>query len=224
MSAAFAAPRAVIDRTALVRNIRAAASSGAVDLRRDAHGLGFGNVLDAVLAGTDVDVVADAADVRRAGRSSSRLLIAAGAGISAATALGVDGSGTSVVSLRGTVLSVKDLRAGEGVSYGYTHRATADTRIALVSGGYGQGVPRSVGNRVRAVVAGGRHPVIGRVAMDVCMLDIGSSAVDRGDEVTFLGDPVEGAPSVAEWAEASGLGAVEILVAIGLHARREYRS
>ena len=55
----------------------------------------------------------------------------------------------------GTVLVVKPLRAGEGVSYGYTHRAARDTRIALVVGGYAQGIVRALGNRAPVLDRGG---------------------------------------------------------------------
>ncbi|MCH3159094.1 hypothetical protein K3X38_14655, partial [Listeria monocytogenes] len=53
--------------------------------------------------------------------------------------------GVPAMTLVGTVLSTKRLLAGEGVSYGYRFRAPADTRVALVTGGYAQGVVRSAG-------------------------------------------------------------------------------
>ena len=64
--------------------------------------------------------------------------------------------------LTGSVLLTKALRAGEGVSYGYTHRADADTRVALVTGGYAQGVVRGLGDRIsvrhRRLAASGHRP------------------------------------------------------------------
>lgn len=124
--------------------------------------------------------------------------------------------------LCGSVLSVKALRAGEGVSYGYAHRATHDTRIALVVGGYAQGVVRSLGGRMDVTVAGERRPIVGRVAMDVCVVDIGATDVARADEVVFLGDPADDEPAVGDWAAATGLTAEEIVTTVGLRARREW--
>lgn len=131
------------------------------------------------------------------------------------------GTGTPALRLAGTVLSVKDLRAGEGVSYGYAFRAPADTRVALVTGGYAQGVVRALGGAVDVAIAGERHPIVGRVAMDVCVVEIADAAIRRGDEVLFLGDPARGEPSLAEWVRATGLSAAELVTTVGLRAVRE---
>ena len=125
--------------------------------------------------------------------------------------------------LSGAVLSVKPLRAGEGVSYGYTHRAAHDTVVALVVGGYAQGIVRALGNRMTVSIAGERHPIVGRVAMDVCVVDVGAAPVRRRDDVVFFGDADAGEPAAAEWAAATGLTALEIVTAAGLRAVREHR-
>lgn len=134
---------------------------------------------------------------------------------------GGDAGTTPALRLSGTVLSVKDLRAGEGVSYGYAFRAPADTRVALITGGYAQGVVRELGGAVDVGIAGERHPIVGRVAMDVCVVDIADAAVRRGDEALFLGDPGAGEPSLADWVRATGLRASELITTVGLRALRE---
>jgi alanine racemase len=126
-----------------------------------------------------------------------------------------------VMRLSGTVLSTKTLRAGEGVSYGYTHRATTDTRIALVSGGYAQGVVRGLGNRIGVRVGDAFRPVIGRVAMDACVVDVDDADVHRGDEVVFFGDPGRGEPSILAWAELLGWSAAELVATVGRRSPRE---
>lgn len=134
---------------------------------------------------------------------------------------GLPGSGTRpVMSLRGRVLGCKPLLTGEGVSYGYTHRAPADTVVALVTGGYAQGVVRSLGNAVSVGIAGRRHRIVGRVAMDVCVVDVGSP-VPWGSEVVYFGDAAEVDPMLGEWMDATGLGAGEIVATVGARARRE---
>lgn len=124
------------------------------------------------------------------------------------------------MSVSSVVVATKALRAGEGVSYGYTHRAVADTRVALVAGGYGQGLVRGIGNSVSVEVAGELRPIVGRVAMDVFVVDIGSLAVSPGDEVVLFGSGLV-RDELAEWTEATGLTAAEIVCAVGLHVPRE---
>ncbi|MEZ3156919.1 alanine racemase C-terminal domain-containing protein [Microbacterium sp. BWR-S6Y] len=125
-----------------------------------------------------------------------------------------------VMSLRGRALGTKPLLRGEGVSYGYTHRAPHDTTVALVTGGYAQGVVRSLGNRATVSIDGRRHRIVGRVAMDVSVVDVGEAPIARGAEVVFFGDPAQGHPSLEEWTDATGLTAAEIVAAVGSRAER----
>jgi alanine racemase len=127
---------------------------------------------------------------------------------------------TPVMRMTGTVLSTKELRAGEGVSYGYAYRAPRQTRVALVTGGYAQGVVRALGGAVDVAVSGLRHPIVGRVAMDVCVVEIGDAAVHRGDDVLFLGSAALGEPSLADWMRATALRAGELITTVGLRASR----
>jgi len=144
--------------------------------------------------------------------------------LSPGTLLGLadeDPATTPALRLTGSVLSVKDLRAGEGVSYGFAFRAPADTRVALVTGGYAQGIVRSLGGAAFVAIAGERHPLLGRAAMDVCVVEIRDAAVQRGDEALFLGDPAAGEPSLAEWVRATGLFPSELITTVGLRSIRE---
>lgn len=212
-----------VSRGAVEHNARAlvAASSEppVADLRLDAWGHDVAMVAHAVLASGFAAVVADrdaTAVVDPASRAPLGTPI-----VDANALLGLDGDGRPVLTLSSRVVGVKPLRAGEGVSYGYVHRAPADTRIALVSGGYAQGIVRALGTRATVCIAGRRHPIVGRIAMDACVVDIGDAAVDVGDEVVMLGDPDAGEPTVREWAELTGLTPAEIAVLVGLRAPRE---
>ncbi|HWU47271.1 MAG TPA: alanine racemase C-terminal domain-containing protein [Humibacter sp.] len=124
----------------------------------------------------------------------------------------------------GRVVTVKRVRAGEGVSYGYTYRAAADGRLALVTGGYAQGIVRSLGNRASVSLNGRRCPIVGRVAMDVCVVDLDGASAAPGDEVVFLGDPEMGEPDVSEWATATGLTAAELIVRLASGFQRSHIS
>ena len=214
-----AAPVARISRAAIAANLAgiAPASGFAVDLRGDAYGHGAADVAEwcaALGAGAArTDAGRGAGPLREADADAPVL--------DAADLFGLTAGRTPAMRLSGTALVIKALRAGEGVSYGYRHRAARDTRIALVTGGYAQGVVRSLGGVADVVIGGARHPIVGRVAMDVCMVDIGGAEVRRGDEAVFFGDPAVGEPAVREWAPATGLRAAEIVTAIGRRALRE---
>lgn len=212
-SGARSAPVAWISRRALARNVRSARALGArwfdpSGLEADAWGHGASLVHE---------VLGDAGLEPHGGSSAEP-----GAVLSADDLLGLPQSaGSPALRLTGSILSVKELRAGEGVSYGYAYRAPADTRVALVTGGYAQGIVRSLGGAVDVAIAGERHPIVGRVAMDVCVVEIRDAAARRGDEVLFLGDPGADEPSLAAWVAATGLGAAELLTTVGLRAIRE---
>ena len=218
------APVARVSRTALTANAQPARERGVRSydpsiLEADAWGHGA-ELVRSVLATVGLEprdrhAVVTAGDAApSAGRTGA---------LSAAALFGLpDAGSTGVPALRltGTVLSVKDLRAGEGVSYGYAYRAPADTRVALVTGGYAQGIVRGLGGAVHVMIAGERHAIVGRVAMDVCVVEITDAAIPRGAEVLFLGDPALGEPSLADWVRATELTAGELITTVGLRATR----
>jgi alanine racemase len=221
------APLARISRSALDLNLRAVLSSttaATIDVRADAWGHGLPFVATAALeAGARALLVDEGGAAALAGAVDPASLVLAAETSAPLAVYGLTAGFTPVLSLRGTVLSLKRLRQGEGVSYGYSHRASRDTVVALVTGGYAQGVVRSLGNSATVSIAGERHPIVGRVAMDVCVIDVGAgSAVQRGDEALYFGDPASGSPTLAEWTAASGLTAAELVAAVGLRNDREY--
>lgn len=190
-------------------------------LRADAWGHGAELVSDVLRA---QGLMAAAGRVGSTGSAGSFAIPERASTISAQTLYGLPGAhpeATPAMRLTGTILSVKDLRAGEGVSYGYAFRAPHDTRVALVTGGYAQGIVRALGGAVSVSIAGRRHPIVGRVAMDVCVVEIADAAARRGDEVLFLGDAARGEPSLAGWKRATGLDAGELITTVGLRAIRE---
>ena len=122
---------------------------------------------------------------------------------------GVAGEGIpsphQVASLRARITLIRDAREGDTVGYGATHQAQRPERWATVGIGYGDGLPRLLGNRGHALVGGKRVPIIGRISMDVTVLDItGLRDVQVGDVVTFFGEdgggriPLEEVASQAE--------------------------
>ncbi|WP_219995757.1 alanine racemase [Schumannella sp. 10F1B-5-1] len=125
-----------------------------------------------------------------------------------------------IMEVGAAVAHVKRVPAGEGVSYGFTHRTSAPTTLALVPLGYADGVPRSASGAAQVAIGGVRHPVVGRIAMDQFVVDVGDAEVAVGDRVVLWGDPAAGAPSAEEWAEAAGTIDYEIVTRVGGRAER----
>lgn len=225
--APHSAPVARVSRSALAANLERVIARGnrVIDVRADAWGHGVREVADAALtAGAERLLVDDHGASLLAGRVDPTALRqdAAAAAADPGEVFGFAAGSRPVLSLHGFVLSTKVLLSGEGVSYGYTHRAEHDTTAALVTGGYAQGIVRSLGNAASVTIGGERAPIVGRVAMDVCVIDIGDRDVDRGDAVVFFGDPALGEPAVEEWARITGMTPGELVTAVGARAIREY--
>jgi alanine racemase len=214
-----------ISLAALELNLRAVLSTATtrlIDVRADAWGHGADIVAPVALRAGAEALLADATGGAAIGEIvDPRRVVFRGSALAPEAVYGLSAGFAPVMSLRGWVLSLKRLRAGEGVSYGYTHRAVRDTTVALVTGGYAQGIVRSLGDAAVVLIGGHRHPIVGRVAMDVCVVDIGATAASRGDEVTFFGDGPE-SPNLSEWTAATGMSAGELVTAVGLRSAREY--
>jgi alanine racemase len=106
--------------------------------------------------------------------------------------------------------------------YGRTWRAGRSTTPALVPLGYADGVPRQASGRAEVWLAGARRPVVGRIAMDQFLVDVGDDEVAVGDEVVLFGDPATGAPSADDWGDAADTIGYEIVTRIGPRVPRTY--
>jgi alanine racemase len=216
--------RARISLDALRANL-AVAGGEIVDVRTDAWGHGVAAVAAAALGAGAAGVVADEQDLatlREAGIAARDVRLSGEATLDPRRVYGLDEAAVPVLRLSGSVLSTKTLRAGEGVSYGYLYRAPSDTRVALVSGGYAQGVVRALGGASSVVIDGRPCPILGRVAMDVCVVEIGDADIRRGADAWFFGDPAAGHPPLGAWASATGMDSAELVTAVGLHTERTY--
>ncbi len=129
-----------------------------------------------------------------------------------------------VMQLEAAVAAVRRVPAGTGVSYGFTHRTEHDTTLALVPLGYADGVPRSASNRAEVSINGRRCPVVGRIAMDQFLVDVGEGAVRVGDRVVLWGDPANGVPGAEDWAVAAGTIGYEIVTRVGPRVPRVDRA
>jgi alanine racemase len=98
-----------------------------------------------------------------------------------------------VASLKARIVFLREAIPGATVGYGATYAATGAERWATAAIGYGDGLPRLLGNRGEGVVGGRRAPIIGRISMDLTVLDVTEvPGVEVGDVVTFFGIAGEG--------------------------------
>ena len=119
---------------------------------------------------------------------------------------------------------IRKMPAGHGISYGRTFITPREMRVATLSAGYADGYPRHLSNRGAAVlVRGQRCPLLGRVTMDLIMIDVshvGDAVV--GDEVILMGRQNEEEIPCAELAERADTITWEITTRIGSRVRRVY--
>jgi alanine racemase len=126
-----------------------------------------------------------------------------------------------VVTLTAPILQIREIDTVSAVGYGATYAAEPRARLAIVGIGYADGYRRSLGNRGVAAVGGQRVPVVGRVSMDLTVLDISalpSDSVRAGDSAELIGENV----GLDEVAELAGTIGYEILTGLGRRLRREY--
>ncbi len=125
------------------------------------------------------------------------------------------------VVLEAPILQIKDMSPGDLVGYGATHEVVADTRHAVVPVGYADGFLRSASNSGELIVAGQRCPIVGRVSMDLIIIDVGHiPAVDLA-----LGMPVEilgQTRTIDDVAAATGTIANEIITGLWSRYERVY--
>lgn len=124
-----------------------------------------------------------------------------------------------VMSLYATVSMVKTIEDEESVSYGRTYRASGKRRIATVSAGYADGIPRLLSNKGSVLIHGKKAPIVGRVCMDQFCIDVTDiPEAAQGDTVTIFGQE----PSVEEVAAFAQTINYEIVCGITKRVPRIY--
>ena len=127
-----------------------------------------------------------------------------------------------VLSLKARVAAVKDLYRGEAVGYGRQFVADHDMKIAVLSIGYADGLPRSLSDGEGAVLIDGcRAPIVGRICMDQMTVDVSDiPQVLPGAVAVIIGQSGEEAITVGDWAEQTGTITNEILSRMGARLER----
>lgn len=119
---------------------------------------------------------------------------------------------------------LRDLPKGSSISYGRTFITVKPTRVATLTAGYADGYPRHLSNRdVAVLVRGRRCPLLGRVTMDLMVIDVSDvESIEEGEEVVLMGRQADEEISVHELAAKAGTITWDITTGVGQRVRRVF--
>jgi alanine racemase len=125
--------------------------------------------------------------------------------------------------LRTAISQIKQVAPGDSISYGRTYVASENLRVATLPVGYADGCGRLLSNRGQVLIRGRRAPILGRVCMDMTMVDVTGIAEARvGDEAVLIGRQGGEEITADEVAELQGTISYEVLCRIGPRVPRVY--
>jgi len=126
---------------------------------------------------------------------------------------------------KGRVLQIRDLQDQTPVSYGRTYYTEGPRRIAVLSAGYGDGIPRSMSNRGNVLIRNNKVPIVGTICMNLTICDItGLEDISTGDEAVFLGSQGQEIITGDDMAGWAGTISYEIFCSIGGRNKKDYLS
>lgn len=127
------------------------------------------------------------------------------------------------VNFKTQISHINEIKKGEGVGYGYSFMAERDTLVGTLPVGYSDGYMRCLGNKGEVSIKGKKAPVIGKICMDQCMIDLTDIPEAKiGDEVVLLGESSKDIVRLADIAEKVDTNRNEILSIIGRRVPRVY--
>jgi alanine racemase len=130
-----------------------------------------------------------------------------------------------VMTVKTKILALRRLPSGTPISYGRTFITKRDSLIGVIPVGYADGFSRRFSNNAELLVRGKRVPVVGRVCMDLTMLDLTDiEQVEEGDEVVIIGKQGNESIDAAELAFRVDTIPYEILTSLGNMAKRVYNN
>ena len=127
------------------------------------------------------------------------------------------------LALRARIISLRDIPPGQGVGYNHRWLAPRPSRVAVLSAGYADGLPRGLTNRGRVIVRGRFAPIVGTVSMDLTTADVTDIPdVKLGDVATIYGQDGECSQYVSEVAQQVGTVTSDLCCALGKRVPRFY--
>ena len=128
-----------------------------------------------------------------------------------------------VMSFKTSIVLLKRFPSGYGIGYGSTYITKKQTLIATIPVGYGDGYGFILSNQGEALIRGKRAPIVGRISMDMCTIDVTHIPdCNVGDEVVLLGRQGKECISANEIAAKASTISYEVLCALGKRAPRVF--
>lgn len=127
------------------------------------------------------------------------------------------------MTLKAKISHLKEVPEGTGISYGQIFVTKRKSKIATIPIGYADGFTRLLTSKAEVAIKGKRAPIVGKICMDQCMIDVTDiEDVKVGDEVVLFGDGTNGVPHIDEVAEKLGTINYEIVCMVGRRVPRVY--
>jgi alanine racemase len=123
------------------------------------------------------------------------------------------------MTMKSSIVFIKRVRKGTGLSYGLTYKTGRDTYIGTVPVGYADGYMRSLSNKTFCVIDGKKYPLVGMICMDQCLVELGDDVYPPGQEVIMFGREIVTAEDLAQW---SGTIPYEVICNTGRRMPRIY--
>ena len=128
------------------------------------------------------------------------------------------------LSLKTRIVFLKEVPAGTGISYSLTYFTDRRTKIATLPVGYADGYRRELSNKGQVLVRGRRAPIVGRICMDQCLIDVGAvPGVAVGDEVVLIGRQGKEEITASELADLTDTLSGAFTVGLGKRVPRLYK-
>ena len=128
-----------------------------------------------------------------------------------------------VLELKSRVATVRDVPANTPVSYGRTNTLTRPSRLAVIPVGYGDGFCRGFSNKLTVLIHGKKLPIVGRICMDMCMVDVTDAPdVKEGDVAILYGSDGTNDQPVEAGAEIMNTISYELLCVLTKRIPRIY--
>ncbi len=131
----------------------------------------------------------------------------------------------NVLTFRTSVSQIKNLPKGATVGYGRTFELAKASKVALLSVGYGDGVPRESSQKMSVIIRGKKAEVIGRVSMDQAAIDVSDfDKIEVGDEVIIVGETNGLSIGIEEYCQRLSITPAQALTSITKRVARFYKT
>ena len=127
-----------------------------------------------------------------------------------------------IMQFKSRIIHIKEINENTSISYGRTFISKNKMKVATVACGYGDGYPRSASNKTYVIINDKRCPVIGKVTMDMFMVDVTKVDCKVEDEVILIGESKNEQITIDEICKLTGEFNYELLTRINARVKRVY--